>query len=214
MKEKKEDIQSLYEFCNTVTTLSEKLLKDYNLYLSKHDEYKEVRAGLVEEGDREGIDQHDSVLRENEIKKEVILALFDLTSLVEKNPYPGKRLHILSVAHGLLPDVYIPGHYGKGAWLYAFHEIRLLTDRRVYFPAEGGIYTIEEIEERLYDSMGMEGYIPASVLEDILRTDTRTQLYRNTKESLTERGWAWASKRIDGKATKTMVPPTRTTHSS
>ena len=207
MKEQKEDIQSLYEFCETVSDRSARLLDDFNYYLSKQDEYDKQRAILVKEGDRGELDQFDSILKENEIKKDVLLALFDLTALVEKNPYPGKRLQVLSVAHGLLPDVYIPGHYGKGAWLYAFHEIRLLTDRRIYFPAEGGFYTIEEIEERLYDSMGMDGYIPASLLEDILRTDTRTQLYRNTKESLTERGWAWASKRIDGKATKTIVPP-------
>jgi len=206
---RKADIQSLYEFCVTVDAGSNRLLDDYNYYRLKEGEYEEQRAAAAEEDDRAELDRIDSIIKIHNAKVEIILALFDLCALMEKNPYPGERMNILTAAHTLLPDVTISGRHGKAAWLLAFAEIRLLTDRRIYFPAEGGIYAIEEIEYQLHEAT-LDGYIPASALAGILLTDIRTQLYKDTKQSLLDRGWAWQKRRIDGTMTATILPPTTT----
>jgi hypothetical protein len=207
----------LYQLCNALDRgLEDTLAPACDLFVFELGQgaYEAKRAFHEKEKDQVELDQLNSVIQENKAKVQIYVNLYELNELICRNPFPGEQMPLLAIARALLPDATVLGRKGMRAWASAFSEIHLDYRTRIYFPAEGGaeggIYTnegIESIEEQLHASMNMHGYIPASILESILETTHRTQLYRNTKESLTERGWAWASKRIDGKATKTMVPP-------
>ena len=205
----------LYQLCNALDHNLKgtgTLASTCDLFVFEWDQgaYEAKRAFHEKEKDQVELDQLNSAIQENKAKTHVYINLYELNELICKNPFPGEQMPLLAIARALLPDATVLGRKGKGAWVRAFAEIHLDHRTRIYFPACDDPLPIGPIEEQLYEHTDMHGYIPASALASILDTDTRTQLYRNTKESLTERGWAWASKRIDGKATKTMVPPTRT----
>ena len=207
----------LYQLCNALDrNLKETLAPACDLFVSEWNRgaYEEKRALHEKENDQVELDQLNSAIQENKAKVQIYVNLYELNELICKNPFPGEQMPLLAIARALLPDATVLGRKGMRAWASAFSEIHLDYRTRIYSPACNDPLPLGPIEEQLYKHTDMHGYIPASALASILDTDPNTQLYRNTKESLTERGWAWASKRIDGKATKTMVPPSRTTHSS
>jgi len=197
----------LFQVCNTLDRQLASLWAGCDLFLDKQDEYTEKRLMLVKEGDRGELDQFDSILQEHETKRRVYVNIHELNELLCKNPFPGEQKRILTIAHELLPDATLCGYTGKAAWQHAFRYIGMDDRVRVYFPTHDDPVALEPIEERLYATMDADGYIPASSLVNILGTDARTQLYKDTKQSLLDRGWAWQKIRIDGTMTATILPP-------
>jgi len=197
----------LFQVCSTLDRKLASLGACCDLFLDKQDEYTEKRLMLVKEGDREELDQFDSVIRENETGMGTYVNMYELNELLCKNPFPGEEKRILTIACELLPDATLCGYTGKAAWQHALRYVGMDDRVRVYFPTLDDPLAIEPIEERLYATMDADGYIPRFALAGILSTDIRTQLYKDTKQSLLDRGWTWGRRRIDSIQITTILPP-------
>lgn len=85
--------------------------------------------------------------------------------------------------------------------------IAIDCETKVYFPAETEDVDVLEVEELLLRIVGEEEELLVVNACDVLHWEPRSKTYKAVKKALEERGWRWASKRVEGKKVKVIVPP-------
>lgn len=133
--------------------------------------------------------------------------LLDLQVELEANPYPGRRLRFLQIAHMILPDIKVWRKRGRSAWRQIFTEYDLPTDYRVTFPDLVSEIDIHEIELTLLQLVRDDNTIPAIDVPVVLNLSPNSKQYRTVKSVLTSRGWQWRSRRMNNVMQKVVIPP-------
>jgi len=202
---------------NILRILSNGLMDTYEVYASKETEYREIVKQIEREGDRTEYDNIRERIRLNEENYDKALLFNDLYEAIDTNPFPGQQLSVLTIAIALFPNIKLSGFRGRAAWEQLFREQTDIHPKlnacdlayaRIRFPINTNTDTIEQIEEQLYELARDDNTVPATELARILNTNTGSKQYRVMKQLLTDRGWSWGQKRIDGTMCKIIQIPT------
>lgn len=176
-------------------------------------EYRRLRQG--KEWHRPDADNLAAAIAYNEAMLVVAELVFNLISVLERNPFPGEQKRVTAVAIELLPDAAVrfePGKerkYLKGErlWRKIFEIGDVSVVEKIYFPEVDGEWDIVEIEGRLMLLVRSDNTILAAEVPLALGLSVKGRVYAAVRESLRGRGWVWASQRESGKVVKIVRPP-------
>lgn len=148
----------------------------------------------------------------NEAMCVVEVLLEGLKKALEDNPFPGQRKRLLPTATELFPDAEVTFEFpivlrGEVLWRRIFAEGGISCEiDKISFPDDAEI-DISEVELRLLQLVGEEGYLKVSEVAAVLSTKVRSVLYVRTREQLQQRGWMWGVKKVKGRVEKVVFPP-------
>lgn len=186
-----------------------------------------LALGLLEEAEAEEHrdENHEAYLTElvsyNDNLETATLLVRQLLSAVEKNPFPGQQMSVLTFASKAFPNVRFrwngKGAYsvGRGAWCLILGEYRFfctcgqgwIGDYRVCFPVQVEWLDIEETERKLYELCRDDGTIAAVEVPVALGVGVNTKRYRTVKKELQNRDWVWKVRKVCGSKTEKVVLP-------
>lgn len=148
----------------------------------------------------------------NEAMCVVEVLIEGLIEALKRNPFPGQRKRLLPVATELFPDAEVTFEpkvavRGEKLWRKVFADGGISCEiDKIKFPDDAEV-DVAEIEQKLLQLVGKEGYLRASEIAVVLKTKERSKVYSTARKELQERGWVWMSKRIGGVVSKVVYPP-------
>jgi len=148
----------------------------------------------------------------NEAMCLVEVLLEGLKKSLEDNPFPGQRKRLLPTATELFPDAEVSFEWkivlsGEKLWRRIFAESGISCDIDKISFSEVMEVDINEVEAKLLELVGEEGYLKVSEVAVALSTKVRSCVYVRVRGELQDRGWRWVVKKIEGKAVKVVFPP-------
>lgn len=162
--------------------------------------------------------EDEELLRErityNEAMCVVEVLLEGLKKALEDNPFPGQRKRLLPVATELFPDAGVSFEWkvvskGERLWRKVFSEGGISCEiDKIRFPEVDEI-NINEIEMKLFELVGEEGYLRVSAVAVAMNTKVRSCVYVKVRGELQKRGWVWGVRKVKGKVEKVVFPPTK-----
>lgn len=126
---------------------------------------------------------------------EYVLCL-NISTVLTTVSFPGERLSYLEVAKRVIIDC------SERELAEAIWALGLNPYHRVYFKAEADKVPVERAEEILLRMLGDGEYVLASEFLEELELSAKSASYTVLKESLTEKGWKWKSKKVNRKVIK------------
>lgn len=148
----------------------------------------------------------------NEAMCVVEVLIENLIEALERNPFPGQRKRLLPTATELFPDAEVSFESkvsvrGERLWRRVFTDGGISCEvDKIRFPDDAEV-DVAEIERKLLQLVGEEGYLRASEVALVLNTGENSKIYKVTKKELVGRGWTWKGKKVGGVVSKVVYPP-------
>jgi hypothetical protein len=116
----------------------------------------------------------------------------NLSEVLLQVTFPGEKLTYLQIAERVVQ--------GCNAWelAQAIREIGLNPHERVYHKVTKGM-PVEKAEQILLTMLGDAEYVLAGQYPEQLGVSANSGWYKDLKKQLTQQGWVWKSKKIQGK---------------
>lgn len=144
--------------------------------------------------------------RYNLCKKQALhyILCLNLSEVLQSVSFPGEHLTYLQIAERIIKGC------PKSELYLAIKEIGLNPGGQVYFKARTDLVPLERAEQILLTMIGDAEFILAKNFNEKLNIPTNSASYKNLKKVLSESGWQWTTRRLEGKPCKVIAKRNRT----